>query len=125
MEVEVLATLLGVALAALVAVCGAGFRWVRSDFRDLRNHVDSRFSEQAAQFVAVNGRLDRLETRFDRLEAKVDHLIMGLIRGGYLIEPRPAAPQPMPPVPESPAAGQQAESAPTPTEAPAGEAAAI
>ena len=48
MEVEVLATLLGVALAALVAACGTGFRWLRSDFRDLRTHVDSRFEERTA-----------------------------------------------------------------------------
>ena len=71
MEIEVLATLLGVALAALVAACGAGFRWLRSDFRDLRNHVDTRFEEQitttSAQFAAV-------DARFDRLEAKVDDL---------------------------------------------------
>ncbi len=64
METEVLATLLGVALAAVVAACGAGFRWLRSDFRDLRSHVDTRFDEQTA--------------RFDRLEAKVDDLIIAL-----------------------------------------------
>ena len=72
MEIEVLATLLGVALAALVAACGAGFRWLRSDFRDLRSHVDTRFTEQTvteanAQFAEVNGRLDRLEAKFDAL----------------------------------------------------------
>ena len=93
MEVEVLATLLGVSLAALVAACGAGFRWLRSDFRDLRSHVDTRFEEQAtttsAQFTAVDARFDRLEARFDRLEAKVDDLIMGLARSGSLIDPQP------------------------------------
>ena len=62
MEVEVLATLLGVALAALVAACGAGFRVLYS-------------------------RLDRLEDKADRLEAKVDSLIMALARSGVLIEP--------------------------------------
>ena len=67
METEVLATLLGVALAALVAACGVGFRWLRSD-------------------------LKRLEDKFDRLEAKVDNLIMALARSGLLIDPQTAAP---------------------------------
>ena len=143
MEVEVLATLLGVTLAALVAACGAGFRWLRVDFRDLRNHVESRFNEQAmvtnARFVEVNGRLDRLEHKvdrlehkFDRLEHKVDRLerkfddlIIALARTGLPIEARPAAPEPPPvpgtaaPPPESAAAAQSPESASGPTEAPA------
>ncbi|MXW99982.1 MAG: hypothetical protein F4Y05_00690 [Acidimicrobiaceae bacterium] len=93
MEIEVLATLLGVSLAALVAACGAGFRWLRSDFRDLRSHVDTRFEEQitttSTQFATVDARFDRLEARFDRLEAKVDDLIMGLARSGSLIDPQP------------------------------------
>ena len=93
MEFEVLATLLGVALAALVAACGAGFRWLRSDFRDLRSHVDTRFTEQTvttnAQFAEVNGRLDRLEAKFDAL-------LMALARSGSLIDPQLAVPRPPP-----------------------------
>ena len=69
METEVLATLLGVALAALVAACGAGFR-------------------------VLSGRLDRLEDKVDRLEAKVDSLIMALARSGVLADPSSAEPRP-------------------------------
>ena len=103
MEVEVLATLLGVALAALVAACGAGFRWLRSDCRDLRNHVDTRFDEQA--------------THFERLEAKVDNLIMALARSGSLIDPRPPVPQPPPLTPQPSAAAQPPDPIPAPNEA--------
>ena len=120
MEVEVLATLLGVALAALVAACGTGFRWLRYDFRDLRTHVDSRFEERTAttnaQFAEVNGRLDRLEAKFD---AKFDDLIMALARSGSLVDPQPAAPRPPPLAPESTTAAQPLEPAPAPIEAPA------
>lgn len=143
MEVEVLATLFGVALAALVAACGAGFRWMRSDFRDLRNHVESRFNEQAmvtnARFAEVTGRLDRLEHKFDglerkvdrlehkfdRLERKVDDLIIALTRAGLPIEARPAAPEPPPvpgtaaPPPESAVTTRSPEPAPGLTDAPA------
>ena len=127
MEIEVLATLLGVALAALVAACGAGFRWLRSDFRDLRSHVDTRFQERTeatnAQFTSVDTRFERLETRFDtrfdRLEAKVDDLIMGLVRGGFLTDPRLPAPRPSSLEPESAPVAQPPEPAPAPTEAPA------
>ena len=116
MAVEVLATLLGVALAALVAACGAGFRWLRSDFRDLRAHVDFCFEERIAttnaQFGEVNGRLDRLEAHFG-------DLIMALARSGSLIDPQPAAPRPPPLAPESTAAAQPLEPAPAPPEAPA------
>ena len=130
MEPEVLATLLGVAFAALVAACGAGFRWLRSDFRDLRSHVDTRFEERTettnAQFAAVDVRFDkvdvrfdRLDVRFDRLEAKVDDLIMALARSGSLIDPQLAAPRPPPLAPESAPAAQPPESAPAPTQAPA------
>ena len=98
METEVLATLLGVALAALVAACGAGFRWLRSDFRDLRTHVDSRFEERTAttnaQFAEVNGRLDRLEAKFD---TKFDDLIMALARSGSLPSPPPPPAEPFGP----------------------------
>ena len=94
METEVLATLLGVALAALVAACGAGFRWLRSDLRDLRSDVNSRFEDQAtatnAQFAEVNGRLGRLEAKFDEL-------IMALARAGSLIDQQPATPPPLAP----------------------------
>ena len=94
MEVEVLATLLGVALAALVAACGAGFRWLRSDFRDLRVHVDSRFEERTAttnaQFAEVNGRLDRLDAKFD-------DLIMALARSGSQPSPPPPPAEPFGP----------------------------
>ena len=79
MEIEVLATLLGVALAALVAACGAGFR-------------------------LVYGRLDRLEDKVDRLDAKVDNLIMALARSGLLIDPPAAGPRPPPPSPMAPEA---------------------
>ena len=72
METEVLATLLGVALAALVAACGAGFG-------------------------LVYRRLDRLEDKVDRLETKVDNLIMALARSGLLIDPQAATPIPPPP----------------------------
>ena len=113
MEIEVLAMLLGVALAA---ACGASFRWLRSDFRNLRSHVDARFLEQTAttnaQFAEVNGRLDRLEAKFD-------DLIMALARSGSLIDPQPAAPGPPPLAPESTTAAQSLEPAPEPIEAPA------
>ena len=59
MEPEILATLLGVALAALVAACGAGFRWLRSDF-------------------------NRLDSKLDRLETKVDSLLLALAHSGVL-----------------------------------------
>ena len=144
MEPEILATLLGVAFAALVAASGAGFRWLRSDLRDLRSHVDTRFEERTettnAQFAAVDARFaavdvrfdkvdvrfdrldvrfDRLDVRFDRLEAKVDDLIMALARSGSLIDPQLAAPRPPPLAPESAPAAQPPESAPAPTQAPA------
>ena len=123
MEPEVLATLLGVAFAALVAASGAGFRWLRSDSRDLRSHVDTRFEERTettnAQFAAVDVRFDKVDVRFDRLEAKVDDLIMALARSGSLIDPQPAAPRPPPLAPESAPAAQSPESAPAPTQAPA------
>ena len=69
METEVLATLLGVALAALVAACGAGLR-------------------------VLSGRLDRLDNKLDRLEAKVDSLIMALARSGVLVHHPPTEPRP-------------------------------
>jgi hypothetical protein len=103
MEIEVLATLLGVALAALIAACGAGFRWLRSD--DLRSDVNNRFEDQTAttnaQFAEVNGRLDRLEAKFD-------DLIMALARAGALIDPRLPAPPVSPPAPEPQAAPNSA-----------------
>ena len=122
MEVEVLATLLGVALAALVAACGAGFRWLRSDLRDLRSHVDTRFEEQTAntnaQFASVGTRLDGLEARFDRLEAKVDNLIMALARAGSLNDPQLATPQPSSLPPETGPVLRPPDPTPTPTDAP-------
>ena len=117
MEVEVLATLLGVALAALVAACSAGFRWLRSDFRDLRSHVDTRFQERTdtanSQFAEINGRLGRLQARFD-------DLITALARAGLLIERQPVALPPPSLAPESGTADQPSDPAPKPTEAPAG-----
>lgn len=89
MEVEVLATLLGVALAALVAACGAGFGLV---FR----------------------RLDRLEDKFDRLETKVDNLIMALARSGVLIDPQAASPGAVPPTTGSPSPTDQPSRSPPP-----------
>ena len=78
MEPEVLTMLLGIALAALVAACGAGFKWMRTDFRDLRSHIDSRFTDHITttneRFAEVNRRLDRLENRFDGLERRFDGL---------------------------------------------------
>ena len=122
MEVEVLATLLGVALAALVAACGAGFRWMRSDFRDLRSHVDNRFAEQAAttnaRFDRLEDRFDRLDDRFDRLEARFDELIMVLARAGSLIDPQPAAPQRAPLLPGSQPVPQPPDQASAPNPAP-------
>ncbi|MYG99096.1 MAG: hypothetical protein F4011_10115 [Acidimicrobiaceae bacterium] len=90
METEVLATLLGVALAALVAACGAGFRWMRSEFN--------------GRFDGLEGRVDRLETKIDRLEAKVDSLIMALARSGLLVDypsAEPSLPPPDPPTLEA------------------------
>ena len=97
MEVEVLATLLGVALAALVAACGAGFQWLRSDFR--------RFE----------ARMDRLEAKADRLETKVDNLIMALARSGILVDTEMAAPGTAPPTTGSRSNPQQSSRSP-PTE---------
>lgn len=97
METEVLATLLGVALAALVAACGAGFRWMRSDFK-------------------------RLEAKVDRLEAKVDNLIIALARAGILVDPQAGGPEPpaagSPPTVWQPTRGPPAEPS-GPTSAPA------
>ena len=87
MEVEVLATLLGAALAALVAACGAGLRWLRSD-------------------------LKRLEDKFDRLDEKVDNLIMALARSGLLIDPQAAAPAAANPATGAPSTKQQASRSP-------------
>ena len=105
MESEVLATLLGVALAALVAACGAGFRWLRSDLRDLRSDVNNRFEDHTAttnaQFAEVNGRLSSLEAKFD-------DLIMALARAGSLVDPRLRAPPVSPPAPDPPAAPDSA-----------------
>ena len=88
METEVLATLLGVALAALVAACGAGFRWLRADFHRLEE------------------RMDRLESKVDRLESKVDNLIMALARSGILVDPPPTEPRVPPPDPPTLEAGE-------------------
>ena len=92
MEPGVLATLLGVALAALVAACGAGFRWMRSEFN--------------GRFDRLEGRVDRLVTKIDRLESKVDGLIMALGRSGILIDPPPAEPRIIPPDPPTLEAGE-------------------
>ena len=94
MEIEVLATLLGVALAALVAACGAGFRWLRSDLKRLED------------------KFDRLEAKVGRLEAKVDNLIMALARSGVLIDPQAAEPGAAPPAKGSPSTAQQPARAP-------------
>ena len=91
MEVEVLATILGVALAALVAACGAGF-------------------------LSVNKRIDRLEDRFDRLETKVDYLIMALGRSGVLIDPQTASPGAAPPTTGSPSPTDRLSRSPPPPE---------
>ena len=90
METEVLATLLGVALAALVAACGAGFKWMRSEFNE--------------RFDRLEGRVDRLDVKIDRLEAKVDSLIMALARSGVLVDhpsAEPGVPPPDPPTLEA------------------------
>ena len=90
METEVLATLLGVALAALVAACGAGFKWMRSEFNE--------------RFDRLEGRVDRLDVKIDRLEAKVDSLIMALARSGVLVDhpsAEPGLPPPDPPTLEA------------------------
>lgn len=90
METEVLATLLGVALAALVAACGAGFKWMRSEFNE--------------RFDRLEGRVDRLDIKIDRLEAKVDSLIMALARSGVLVDhpsAEPGLPPPDPPTLEA------------------------
>ena len=90
METEVLATLLGVALAALVAACGAGFKWMRSEFNE--------------RFDRLEGRVDRLDVKIDRLEAKVDSLIMALARSGVLVDhpsAEPGSPPPDPPTLEA------------------------
>ena len=76
-------TITSVLFTALVAACFMGFRWLHTDNRDLRKHVDARFAEQAkttnarfnsmdARFDSVDARFDRLEGRFDRLEEKFD-----------------------------------------------------
>ena len=90
METEVFATLLGVALAALVAACGAGFKWIRSEFNE--------------RFDRLEGRVDRLDVKIDRLEAKVDSLIMALARSGVLVDhpsAEPGLPPPDPPTLEA------------------------
>ena len=90
METEVLATLLGVALAALVAACGAGFKWMRSEFKE--------------RFDRLDGSVDRLDVKIDRLEAKVDSLIMALARSGVLVHhpsAEPGLPPPDPPTLEA------------------------
>ena len=97
METEVLATLLGVALAALVAACGAGFKWMRSEFNE-------RFDRLEARMDRLEGRVDRLDAKIDRLEAKVDSLIMALARSGVLVDhpsAEPGLPPPDPPTLEA------------------------
>lgn len=101
METEVLATMLGVALAALVAACGAGFRWMRSEFNE--------------RFDRLEGRVDRLEAKIDRLEVKVDILIMALARAGSLTDPQLATPRPSPFPPESEPVLRPPDTAPTET----------
>lgn len=96
METEVLATLLGVALAALVAACGAGFQLVN-------RRIDR-----------IEDRFDRLENKFDRLEAKVDDLIMALARSGVLIDPQTASPGAAPPTTGSPSPRDQPSRSPPP-----------
>jgi len=61
-------TLIGGFLAILVAMSGLVLRIVQVQIEGLRN-------EMQAGFAAINGRLDRLETRLDRLETIVvrDH----------------------------------------------------
>jgi len=89
METGVLATLLGVALATLVAACGAGFRWLRSDFKPL-------------------------EERLDRLETEVDNRIMALARSGVLIDSPAAEPGAPPPTAGSPSIARPTPRAPPP-----------
>ena len=96
METEVLATLLGVALAALVAACGAGFRWLRSDLKRLET------------------RMERLEEKFDRLEGKVNNLIMAMARSGVLIDPQATEPGAVPPTAGSPSIAQPPSRSPPP-----------
>ena len=96
MEIEVLVTLLGVALATLVAACGAGFRWQRSGLKRLET------------------RMERLEDGFDRLEATMNNLIMALARSGVLIAPQTAEPGAAPPTAGSPSMAQPPARSPPP-----------
>ena len=108
METEVLATLLGVALAALVAACGAGFRWMRSDFKRL----EDRFDRLEAKVDRLEAKVDRLEAKVDRLEAKVDNLIVALTYSGVLIDPQTADSGAAPPTAGAPSIAQQPSRAP-------------
>ena len=75
---EIVATLIGIMVAALLGVFAGAFHLLRSDLKELR-------AENRAYHRETNARIDRLE-------GKVDSLLLALARAGFLVDPQ--VPQP-------------------------------